>query len=244
MNDLSTDQTLSALMVEDESELRSAIESSLSIFGIVVHGVGNAADFRERLPKQRYDLAIVDLGLPDGDGLSLVRDLTDKPEGPGVIILTAASEIEDRIKGFATGADLYFSKPVDVRELATAAIRLAKRLRKAPSPEPAANAAQSAALWTLRPAQWVLDSPTGTPMHLTTKEMAFMETLAAGASTTIARSHVLNRLGYIDDEGGNRSLDALVRRLRIKADETLGINLPIRTVHGVGYIFSAGLKSA
>ncbi len=245
MTDPSTDHPISAIMVEDESDLRMAIEASLSMFGIKVHGVGNAAAFRDRMRIEQFDLAIVDLGLPDGHGLSLVRDLTDKPEGPGIIILTAAGEIDDRIRGFASGADLYFTKPVDCRELAVAAIRLAKRLRRPLPPEPPSTPSPLAtADWILRPSRWVLDSPTGAPLNLTNKELAFMETLAVAANATVARSQILDRLGYAEDEAGNRSLDALVRRLRIKADETLGNTLPIRTVHGIGYVFSAPLKTA
>ncbi|HEY1723140.1 MAG TPA: response regulator transcription factor [Magnetospirillaceae bacterium] len=243
MTDSFANHPVTALMVEDQSDLRAAIEAALSMFGIKVSGVGSAAEFRSNLRAHRFDLTIVDLGLPDSDGLSLVRELTETPDGPGVIILTAASETEDRIKGFASGADLYFTKPVDCRELAVAGIRLAQRLRKAPSFDPPAASAQRAtASWTLQPARWMLESPAGIAVNLTTKEMAFMETLAS-ANATVERSQILLRLGYQDDDGGNRSLDALVRRLRIKAEEALEGGLPIRTVHGIGYIFSAPLKS-
>lgn len=244
MTEPAVNHPITALMVEDQSDLRAAIEASLSMFGIKVHGVGSASEFRDALPIGQFDLAIVDLGLPDGNGLALVRNLTETPDGPGVIILTAAGETEDRIKGFASGADLYFTKPVDCRELAVAAIRLAQRLRRAPSFDPPpASSPPATASWRLQPARWMLESPTGTAVNLTTKEMAFMQALAA-ANATVARSQLLSLLGYLDDDGGNRSLDALVRRLRIKADEALDGGLPIRTVHGVGYIFSAPLTTA
>ncbi len=242
MTEAVIDRPVRALMVEDQDDLRVAIESSLSMFGIKVTGVGTAAAFRERIAGDAFDLAIVDLGLPDGDGLSLVRALTDDPTGPGVVILTASGEIEDRIKGFASGADLYFTKPVDCRELAVAAIRLAQRLRKWTAPPEISHALPSApGRWTISRAQWALRSPGGGPVSLTPKEMAFMDALAAAANAAVPRAQILNLLGYADDAGGNRSLDALVRRLRMKTYGALAVTLPIRTLHGIGYMFTEAL---
>ncbi len=239
------DHPITALMVEDEEDWRTAIEASLALFGIKVDGVGTVAAFHERIRSRRYDLVIVDLGLPDDHGLSIVRHLTDTPGGPGVIILTGSAATEDRIKGFATGADLYFAKPVDVRELAVAAIRLAQRLRQLQAePSPPVPSSKSAARWVLRPAQWALEGPAGASVRLTIKETAFMEALSRAADTSALRAHILQQLGYVDDDAGNRSLDALVRRLRIKVDEALNARLPVETVHGIGYVFSAVLKTA
>ena len=234
MNAALIEHSVSALMVEDQAELREAIATSLSMFGIAVAGVGSAQEFRDRLAAERFDIVIVDIALPDGDGLTLVRTLTEDPTGPGIIILTAAGETEDRIRGFASGADLYFAKPVDIRELAVAAIRLAQRLRKIVP----ARVTPAAEGWTLSRARWAIESPGGDWVSLTPKEMRFLEALVVDPGAVVKRIDILARLGYADDAAGNRSLDALVRRLRIKAGELLANSLPIRTIHGIGYAFA------
>lgn len=242
MTEAVIDRPIRALMVEDQDDLRAAIESSLSMFSINVTGVGTAAAFQQRIAADAFDLAIVDLGLPDGDGLTLVRALTEDQAGPGVVILTAAGETEDRIKGFASGADLYFTKPVDCRELAMASIRLVQRLRRWTSPpEISLPLPSQSGRWTLSRAQWSLRAPAGELVSLTPKEMAFVDALAASPNAAVPRAQILGLLKYADDAGGNRSLDALVRRLRMKTYGALALTLPIRTLHGIGYMFTEAL---
>lgn len=229
--------SVAAILVEDDQDLREALVGTLGGLGLTVTGAGCALEFYQSLLGRRYDLAIVDLGLPDGDGLSIVRFLAERGD-MGIIILTAAGGTEDRISGFHSGADLYFVKPVDCRELAAAATRLATR-RAVCAAAAAAPPAAASECWVVRPAQWRLVSPAGTAMPLTPKEMKFINLLARHHKRVVRRSDVLQLLGYSDDTAGNRRLDALVSRLRLKADSLLDRSLPVSTVHGVGYAFSA-----
>lgn len=230
--------SVSAILVEDDQDLREALVDTLGGLGLTVTGTGCALEFYQSLLGRRYDLAIVDLGLPDGDGLSIVRFLAERGD-MGIIILTAAGETEDRISGFHSGADLYFVKPVDCRELVAAAARLAMRRTTCAAPAPAPAPVPPPECWVVRPARWQLASPAGTAMPLTRKEMEFINLLARHPTRVVRRSDALQLLGYNDDLAGNRRLDALVSRLRLKADSLLGRSLPVSTVHGVGYTFSA-----
>jgi len=230
------DHSVAAILVEDDRDLREALVGTLGGLGLTVTGTGCALEFYQSLLGYRYDLAIVDRGLPDGDGLSIVRFLAERGD-MGIIILTAAGETENRIDGFRSGADLYFVKPVDCRELAAAATRLT--MRRATCAAAALVPAAPSGCWIVRPAQWQLVSPAGAAMPLTPKEMEFVNLLARHHRRVVCRSDALRLLAYHDDTAGNRRLDALVSRLRLKAESLLGRSLPVSTVHGVGYTFSA-----
>ncbi len=221
------------ILVEDDQELLDALVPTLNGLGVETVGVPCATEFLQALLAESFDVAIIDLGLPDGDGLSLVRFLAERND-IGLIILTAAGEDEDRIRGFTSGADLYFVKPVNCRELAAAATRLAKR-------RGAAKADAYTGAWVVRRKEWRLMAPAGGVVSLTFKEAEFLSCLGARAGEAILRSELLERLSGGAEPVDTRSLDALVRRLRLKVETTLGGALPVRTVHGVGYLFSEPL---
>ncbi|BAI76240.1 response regulator (plasmid) [Azospirillum sp. B510] len=248
---LSPAPQLQVILLEDDEDQRDALVMTLCGLGLAVEGVGSMADFYRRLLVQRYDVAIVDLGLPDGDGRSVVHFIAEHTS-MGIIILSAAGDIEERIRGFHTGADLYFVKPVDCRELAAAAVRLFNRSSGGRLPRPAAGADRKtgggggmrAECWLLVPSRWLLVAPDGGEMMLTPKEMRFIEVLARQPGEVVPRNVFIRHLGYPDDTGGHRRLEALIRRLRMKAEEVLGRSLPVSTVHGVGYSFSRSLTVA
>lgn len=222
-----------AILVEDDHGLRDALVSTLSQLGVETIGTSKAAEFYQQLLIQSFDLAIIDLGLPDSDGLSIVRFLADRND-LGLIILSAAGADEDRIRGFTSGADLYFVKPVNCQELAAAATRLAQRRFSA-------KATEAPESWVVHRKEWRLTAPTGTVIALTSKEMEFLSCLGARSGEAVSRAELLGWLRSNPDVTDTRSLDALIRRLRLKADPLLGCPLPVRTVHGVGYLFSEPL---
>lgn len=223
------------IIVEDDRDLRESIVEYLTLAGLLVTGVGSGLEFYRTLADSSFHISVVDVGLPDQCGYVLAEYIR-KNTAMGVIILTARDAVEDRVKGYGVGADLYLVKPVDCRELAAAISSLAERQRpETPSRPPAAL--QEA--WQLTRKSWQLVTPGGSANSLTSREMQFLELLATTPGRAIRRDALLFALGYRDDEYANRALDSLVRRLRRKIEEGSTLPSPIKTVHAVGYCFSA-----
>lgn len=226
------------ILVEDDADLRESIEEYLRLTGFATIGVGSALEFFRTLATTEIDVAVIDVGLPDQEGFEIASLLRRRRE-IGVVMLTARGASEDRIKGFQSGADLYFVKPVDCRELAAALLNLVGRL-----PRRAASGAESPAAdeWTLDRVGWSFRDPGGREIQVTSSEMRLLDAIVVEPGTTVARGALLTALGYRDDESGKRSLDVLVSRLRRKIEVTTGGKAPIQTVHNRGYLFAARVR--
>lgn len=227
------------LLLEDDDDQREALVATLLGLGLAVDGAASVADFDRLLRSAAfYTVAIVDLGLPDGDGRQVVRVLAEQTT-MGIIILSAEGDVDERINGFDIGADLYFVKPVDGRELASAVRRLAGR--RGTETLPADAPATERTPWRLFRSLWQLSSPGGGEVPLTPKEMQALELLAKQPGEVVSRRELLLHLDYPDDAGGHRRLEALIRRLRLKLDDVSPDGPPISTSYGVGYAFSRPL---
>lgn len=226
---------IKVILVEDDLDLRESLVECLALAGLDACGVGSVMEFFRATATTSFSIAVVDLGLPDHCGYQLTEQIRKETE-MGVIILTARDGVEDRVRGYDSGADLYMVKPVDCRELASAITNLTLRLGRGGKTPP--KEAQPAS-WHLVKQHWHLVTPSGSAILLTAKEMQFMECLAEFPGGTVPREAVLAVLGYRDDEYASRALDSLVRRLRRKIEEEPGLPAPIKTVHGQGYRFSA-----
>lgn len=223
------------MIVEDEAELRTPLVKRLEIEGFEVDGARSALEFYRGLAGRAYDIAVIDTGLPDESGLSLVSWLRDRG-GMGIILLT--DDAHDRITGFRNGADLNLTKPVDGDELVQAVQSLGRRivLGEAPRAEPTTSQ------WFFDPVHWRLQAPEGQAVKLTAVEVKFITRLFLQPGGVIARREFRAELGYSHDKAGDRNLDALVRRLRRKIEDMTGRPAPIQTVHGQGFVFSAPLR--
>ena len=115
------------LVIEDETRIAELLVAALARAGFAVDAVGTAADAREALALTAYDAAILDLGLPDGDGLALLAQLRRRGSGVPVLVLTARDAVEDRVAGLDTGADDYLVKPFAMAELVARAKALLRR---------------------------------------------------------------------------------------------------------------------
>jgi len=122
---------INVVLVEDDEDLRDSVVEWLELAGMQVSAVGSAAEFYQVLPKRDFQVAVIDVGLPDQSGHVLAQYLRANT-GTAVIMLTARSTIDDKIKGYDSGADLYLVKPVDCRELSAAIVSIAQRVRKFP----------------------------------------------------------------------------------------------------------------
>ncbi|MGJ9373973.1 response regulator transcription factor [Nesterenkonia sp. CF4.4] len=211
------------LLIEDEDRIASFVEKGLRAAGYAVLRGATASEGFEYAMNNTVDLAVLDLGLPDEDGLSLLGRLRGQGFGAPVIILTARSTPADTVAGLESGADDYMSKPFSIDEL-LARIRL--RLRGGSAEEPT----------TLSAGGLTLDLharrvEVGQRQHdLSSREFALIETFMRHPGQVLSREQLLERVwGYSFDPGSNL-VDVYVRYLRAK----IGAEA-IRTVRGVGY---------
>lgn len=227
------------IIVEDDSDLRDTLLKWLNLYGIETTAVGSGMEFYQSLAAGSYDVAILDVGLPDGDGFA-IAEFVRRNTAMGIIMLTARGRTEDRVQGFEAGADVYLVKPVDCREIVAAVSNLSKRITTATAaPGAAASNGKEQDIWVLDRTQWRLRAPDGSSIPLTAKEMRLVECLVTAAGDPVVRGDLMAALDYLDGDQANRNLDALVRRLRRKAEGSFGNGLPIKTIHSVGYLFSA-----
>ena len=234
------------IVVEDDRDFRESLVEYLVLSGFDVTGVESALEFYQCISRQKYLLVILDIGLPDQNGLVIaeyVRNNTDMR----IIMLTAQSGLEKRISAFQSGADIYLSKPVDFTELSASLYSILGRVDKTISipQEPKKNLPafqQEAKPWILR-SDWTLYTPKGDEIKLTSKEFDLLQKLALAPETVVTRKNLLSTLDYKDNELGNRSLDALIHRLRCKKKQ-YNYGIPVKTSHSLGYSFSAPIVIA
>lgn len=225
------DYSHSVILVEDEPDIRLNLAEYLTKVGFDVTAVDNGLKFYHALAERPFAVAVIDLGLPDMDGLQLVEYLRNNSTMRS-IILTARTSVDDRVSGYDCGADLYICKPVDGRELAAALKRIIQRNSH--------DLSSPANQWRLRRQQSALITSSLAVISLTGKEFDFVRCLAFAAGETVSRSVILEVLGYQNDEFSNRALESLIRRLRRKIEAVCGSS-PILTRHAIGYSFSAPL---
>jgi two-component system OmpR family response regulator/two-component system response regulator TctD len=237
--------TIHVVLVEDDTLLRDSLASYLGLIGFSVTAVGDCLSLYGELTSQRFDVAVVDLGLPDQSGEVLVDYLRRNTES-AIIVITARDTLDTRVECYRVGADLFLGKPVDGRELAAAISSLAARRSMSavlPSEVPGPQATSSAA-WIFQARQRILTSPEAIDIELTPKESQLLTALLARAGKTVRRDLLLEAIYHRQDESSDRALDTLVRRTRHKIETATGIPAPILTEHGVGYAFVANFRSA
>ncbi len=242
-------EAIKVLLVEDDPDLRDSVVEWMELHGTPVTAVRNAAEFYQALPTGQFHVAIIDVGLPDQEGYVLAEYARANTR-MGIIILTARSTLDDKLRGYQSGADLFMVKPVDCRELAAVVHSMGARVLvataastvapRAASVAPASSA--SAEQWHFSATLWELRLGDSAAVTLSQKELQLMDLLAAQPGTAVQKRAILARLYQRDDYSSSRSLDTLVRRLRAKTFNQLGVELPLRTVHAVGYCFAAEIS--
>ncbi|MBN9525675.1 MAG: response regulator transcription factor [Alphaproteobacteria bacterium] len=233
------------IVVEDDADLRDGLIECLRLSGLAASGVGSALEFYQELAASAFDIAVLDVNLPDRDGYSIAGFLAEKTS-LGIIFMTGRGQAEDRIRGFTNGADLYFVKPVDPKELVLAITNLARRLgERTGTAEPAITIATGEKTpWVLDRVQWRLIAPSAQTVQLTAKEMQLVERLAAQGGIPVPRNELIRLLGHDVLGPESRGLDATIRRLRRKTLAATGRQLPVQTVQAVGLVFSAPIRFA
>ncbi|MEI6846553.1 MAG: response regulator transcription factor [Chlorobiaceae bacterium] len=234
-------EKINIIVVEDDKDFRESMGEYLQMAGFNVTCAASALEFYQKISTQQFFLAILDIGLPDQTGIILaqyIRTNTDMR----IVMLTAISSLDSKVKAYEAGADIYLVKPIDFAELVASIYSILGRLEKNNSiikqqnhNEPTLN--QELTQWRLLRNDYTLFTPQGNKTTLTLKEFDLFEKLAWSPNTLVKRCDLLNTLNYEDDELGNRALDALIHRLRRK-NEVLLCRIPIKTFHGTGYSFT------
>jgi len=222
-------------VVEDEDDLRLSMMGYLTSSGYSVWGADSAEAFYKQLLAAPVELVILDVGLPGESGLQAARHLS-KLGGIEIIILSGRGSVDDRVEGLSQGASRYLVKPVDMREL-VANIQSATRARlHAAITVSSANAA----IWSFLRADWILQTPDGAQIALTTREFAFMDCLLRGQRQAASRVELALALTGGNTEGFDfHRIDMVVTRLRQKIAAVTRINAPIKTEQGIGFVFTA-----
>jgi len=216
------------LMIEDDQPLATALTEALKRRGVQSDVAANLADGRQMLSAARYVALLLDLGLPDGDGLALIRSLRGQNNPIPVIAVSARSALDARIAGLNAGADDYVVKPFDVDEL-TARIHAVLRRQGA-----LAGA-------ELRFGNVRFDTVSGdlvvgeAPVLLTARERQFAALLLRRFGQVVSKQFAEDQLYGLTEPVGSNALEVQAYRLRRKL-EAAGATLRIETIRGVGYM--------
>jgi len=235
-------------VVDDEDDLREAVVEYLEMNGFAVTGFARAADFRQAVTIETFDLAILDIAMPGEDGLSLARWIRGKGLRIGIIFATAAGTSIDRIVGLEMGGDDYVVKPYELREMLARVRSVLRRLpeltsevasRDQPPAQPVTSSAKRVRFggFTLDLNQRTLFDGAGKAVDLTVTELELLASLATRAGRPLSRAQILEFSGGADGSDGERAVDIRITRLRKKIEPNPEAPRFIKTVRGIGYVF-------
>ena len=230
-------ETLNILVVDDDLRLRDLLERYLVSQGFHARSVPNAAGMRRMLAEHHFDLIVLDLMLPDADGLVLCRALRSEGLETPIIMLTAKGDEIDRIVGLEIGADDYLGKPSNPREL-VARIRAVMRRR----PRVPAGAPQTEQV-PVRFGRFMFDAASrqlldrNVPVKLTSGEFAVLAAFTAHPCETLTRERLIALARGRSHEAFDRSIDVMVSRLRRLVEDDPRAPRWLQTVWGEGYVF-------
>jgi len=207
-------------------------------------GAKNGRELNDILAAKPVSIAILDVNLPGEDGFSIAARLRETA-GIGIVMVTARGSTVDRVVGLEIGADAYMVKPVEMRELEAQVKSLLRRLESAPPVvvAPAIAAPADEEHWQLDSVDWALTSPAGVRVPLTSTEMKLATLLAAQARLPVSRDQISLALYNRRWDPQDRTIDTVVRRLRNKVEKAIGEAPPLKSEHGVGYVFSAPVRT-
>jgi len=223
------------LVVEDEKRIADFLSRGLESGGYTVDVAGDGATALEMVHATEYDLIVLDLGLPDMDGMAVLKKIRTRKTSPPVLILSARDAVDDRVKGLETGADDYLVKPFAYVEL-LARVRVLLR-RGQPTPE------------RLQVGDLSLDcirrkvTRGGENIELAPKEFSILEYLMRNRGRPLSRTMIVEHVWDMDYDGLTNIVDVYIRHLRSKIDEKFPDKM-IQTVRGIGYMLDSADRPA
>lgn len=233
------------LVVDDEPSVRKLLKECLTAEGFDVIEAKDGTDMHVCLDKHVVDLITLDLKLGGDDGLTLAREIRSKRNVP-IVIITGKGKAIDRVVGLELGADDYISKPFNVREVVARVRAVLRRYSgqdaSAPQPAQVSHTCYIFDDWTLDLSRRQLTNPSKETLTLTTAEFNLLEVFLRCPQRVLTRDSIMDMLKGRDWSPFDRSIDSAVARLRKKIEPDSESSSLIKTVHGVGYIFTAEVK--
>jgi two-component system OmpR family response regulator len=243
-------QSQHIIIVDDEAPAREMVGDYLKMHGFAVTLCDGGKSLRTAIDRNVPDLVVLDLNMPEEDGLSIIRDLKNRTNVP-VIMLTATASPIDRVVGLELGADDYIAKPCELRELMArirSVLRRSTPARQAAADVGGAKAAKDALVrfgtkWLDLQAQALRDDE-GNEHPLTASEFGLLKVFAANPKRVLSRERLLELANARDSEAFDRAVDLRIMRIRRKIEVDPTKPAVIRTIRGGGYLFSpAGDKA-
>jgi len=228
------------LIVDDDAAIREMLSEYLSTHGYDVAQADGGAAMRAALARGAPDLVLLDVGLPGEDGLTLARFLRERYD-LGIIMVTGADGVVDRVAGLEVGADDYIAKPFDPRELRARVKSVLRRLQGKPAAAaPANRVAVGRCQLDLRSRS--LTDREGRDITLTVMEFDLLKAFVDHPNQVLSRDRLLTLTRNREWEPFDRSIDIRIARLRRKIEEDPDHPRAIRTVRGAGYMYAAPEK--
>lgn len=243
-------QSQHIIIVDDEAPAREMVGDYLRMHGFAVTLCDGGGSLRKAIARGAPDLVVLDLNMPEEDGLSIIRDLKARTDVP-VIMLTATASPIDRVVGLELGADDYIAKPCELRELMA---RIRSVLRRAtppksipagaaPSPPKEDTLVRFGTKWLDLQAQALRDDDDN-EHPLTASEFGLLKVFAANPKRVLSRERLLELANARDSEAFDRAVDLRIMRIRRKIEPDPAKPSVIRTIRGGGYLFSPANEKA
>jgi len=221
-----SDEPIKIIMIEDDEDITSLLTQNLERYNMNVTGFELPLDALHHLETNRYDLLILDLSLPQMDGMEVFKNVRAQSDMP-VIISSARSDLNDKVNALELGADDYLPKPYDPREL-VARIKTVLRRKKATSDE------KSIGLFSVDEAQMQI-SFKDSPLQLTPAEYSILLLMIQNTNKVVSREMIIDGADSISYDSSDRSIDVIISRLRHKIEVDTKKPEFIKSVRGIGY---------
>jgi two-component system OmpR family response regulator len=222
------------LLVEDDAVLRHVMHASLANAGHRVDEAATLADTRALWRVQPFDAVLLDLNLPDGSGLSALREARRRGDCTPVLVLSARDRASERIAGLDAGADDYLGKPFDLGEVDARLRALVRRARGTQD-----QVAVGALALDRRTRRFALH---GQPLELPAREFEVLWELMTPPGRVVSKRELSDKLSSFDEALGDNALEAFISRLRKKLGEAPASGIDIRTLRGLGYMLEAQVE--
>lgn len=226
------------LIVEDDPATQALVAAYLKDAGFTVSMASSAEAMRTAMARSRVDLVMLDLNLPDGDGIQLAQQIRRDSRIP-IVIVTARTETRDRITGLELGADDYVTKPFHPRELVA---RVRNVLARSERAKPEGSVVYRFRGWEMDLVWRRLTNPKGEQVTMTATEFDLLAVLVSRAGEPLDREALLQATGQPGREVNDRSIDTLISRVRRKLGDSRSGPRLIETCHGHGYRFTAPVE--
>ncbi|MCB1462788.1 MAG: response regulator transcription factor [Nitratireductor sp.] len=220
-------------VVEDDRDIAEILDTTLTQHGYAVETFFTGESFLKSLPHRQPDLCLIDLSLPDRDGLGIVAELRAHKHIASIIV-SGRHELGDKLVGLELGADDYIVKPFEEKEI-VARVRSVLRRMNATQAMDGGDVARFAG-WTADFRRFELVSPQGRAVGLSGGEAGVLRVLLESANRLLTRNELMDRLGLDTDQNFDRSIDVRISRLRSKLEEDPKNPRFIKTVYGAGYL--------